>query len=166
MDTNKENIQKLRDCIKDIKICMFTSLDTDGELHSRPMAMQEIDFDGELWFFAKKNSGKVLSIEKDSHVNLAFSHPDKQRFVSIAGSASMISDKKKAKELWSPMYQAWFPKGVDDPDLCLLQVHVHSAQYWDSPSSMTHILAFAKALLSGKKYSSEEPQKITIDHIH
>jgi general stress protein 26 len=41
--------------------------------------------------------------------------------------------------------KAWFPDGLDDPDLALLRVHVEAAEYWDSPSStMVHIVGFVR----------------------
>ena len=50
--TKQEKIEKVRDLIKGIKIAMLTTVNpTDGSLHSRPMATQEAEFDGDLWFF-------------------------------------------------------------------------------------------------------------------
>ncbi|RYD97139.1 MAG: pyridoxamine 5'-phosphate oxidase, partial [Sphingobacteriales bacterium] len=34
---------------------MLTTLDESGALHSRPMAMMDIEFDGDLWFFTGKS---------------------------------------------------------------------------------------------------------------
>ena len=38
---------------------MFTSHGRDGHLFSRPMALQEHNFDGTLWFFARNDLRKV-----------------------------------------------------------------------------------------------------------
>ena len=38
------------------------------------------------------------------------------------------------KELWNHLYQAWFPQGLEEPDLALLKVDVERAEYWDAPS--------------------------------
>ena len=68
-----ESIEKLRELIRDIKFAMFTTVDLDGSLYSRPMACQEVEFDGDLWFFSKRSSGKIRSIEADKHVNVSYS---------------------------------------------------------------------------------------------
>ena len=41
-----EDIRKLAELIKDIKIAMLTTLEADGRLRSRPMATQNKPFDG------------------------------------------------------------------------------------------------------------------------
>jgi hypothetical protein len=51
------------------------------------------------------------------------------------------------------VYKAWFPQGLDDPDLALLQVHVNQAEYWDTSSSkMVPLLGFVKAAATGQRY--------------
>ena len=45
-----------------------------------------------------------------------------------------MDDPAKARELWSPFLKAWFPQGLDDPDLVLIRVEVESAEFWDVAS--------------------------------
>lgn len=139
--------------IKEIKFAMLTTRDVNtGALYSRPMTLQEIEFDGELWFFASKSSELAQQIEDSSDVNLAFSNVKNFSFISAQGIAQVMVDKEKAKELWNPMYRAWFSKGLEDPDLCLIKVSVESADYWESPDSkLVRLAGFAKAILSGGK---------------
>ena len=49
-DTSSNDIKKLGELIKDIRIAMLTTVDEDGSLRSRPMATQDAEFDGVLWF--------------------------------------------------------------------------------------------------------------------
>lgn len=151
MDTHK----KLMELIEDIGFTMMTTARPDGTLHSRPMACLKTEFDGELWFFTGKSSGKAKAISEEHHVNLAYSEPSNNRFVSVAGRAALIQDAEKAKELWNPIYRAWFPKGLEDPELCLLKVTVDSAEYWDSKSSkLVQLIGFAKAVMTGEPYKA------------
>ena len=54
----------------------------------------------------------------------------------------------KAKQLWSPLYRTWFPKGLEDPNLILLKVHVQEAEYWHAPEGrMVQVPGFAKAAI-------------------
>src|SRR5690606_8383383 len=123
----------------------------EGHLQSRPMILQELDESGDLWFITSLPSEKTLAIELEENINLAFSDPDSQNFVSISGIAEVIQDTARAEELWTPMAQAWFPKGPKDPELALLLVQVLSAEFWDSPaSSVGQIYGLAKSLLTGK----------------
>lgn len=154
--SREENIAKLSKLLKDIRIAMLTTVDDDGSLHSRPMATQEMDPDGILWFFTEAHSGKVHELDRDRHVNVSYSKPDDQVYVSVSGTARVVRDTAKAKQLWNPMLKAWFPNGPEDPDVALLRVDVAKAEYWDSPSSaVVHLIGFAKAIATGKKYEDE-----------
>ena len=67
-----EGAEKLYELIKDVKICMMTTVEPDGSLHSRPMYNMDADEAGDLWFFTKISSPKVTEISKDGQVNLAY----------------------------------------------------------------------------------------------
>jgi general stress protein 26 len=133
-----------------MKFCMMTTVEPDGSLHSRPMYNQDADEAGDLWFFTKLASPKVMEISKDRQVNLAYANPDKQDYVSVSGRAEIVRDKARIKEKWSTGLKAWFPDGPDDPSIALLRVHPEHGQYWDSPSStLIHLYGVAKATLTG-----------------
>jgi len=79
----------------------------------------------------------------------------------VSGRASVVRDRGKAEELWSPAMKAWFPDGLDDPDLALLRVQVEDAEYWDTPSSkMVHVVGFVKAVATGQRYQPGENEKL------
>lgn len=148
---------QLQELIKDIRIAMFTTEDAYGGLHSRPMATQQAEFDGDLWFFTGANSGKSAEIRDHAKVNVCYAAPDDNKYVSVSGTAQLVKDAAKAKELWNPILKAWFPKGLDDPNLALIKVTVTSAEYWDTPnSSMVQIAGFLKAMATGKTYQPSE----------
>ncbi len=165
MDNNtdhNENIKKVRELIKDIRFAMLTTIEEDGTLRSRPMATQEVEFDGDLWFFTYGGAPKVDEIQHDQHVNVSYAEPKDQKYVSVSGRAQVVRDHQKIEELWNPLYKAWFPKGLDEPDLALLKVSVDKAEYWDSPSSkVVRLLGFAKAIITGEQIGNPgDNQKI------
>ncbi|WP_193196199.1 pyridoxamine 5'-phosphate oxidase family protein [Nostoc sp. MG11] len=135
--TNREQeIQKLRELIKDIDYGMFTTVNDDGSLHSYPMSTSgEINSDGTLWFFTYAKSHKVTDIAHHQQVNVSYSSPDQQRFVSISGTAQLVQDRNKMRELWKPELQTWFPKGLDEADIALLKVNINQVDYWDGRST-------------------------------
>ena len=158
-----EAVKTLAKLIQDIKFAMLTTAEPDGSLRSRPMAIQQKDFDGVLWFFTKAESGKVDEVHEDHHVNVSFSSPEKSQYVSVSGLARLVRDKAKAQELWSPANKAWFPQGVDDPELALLRVDVSKAEYWDTPSStVVHVVGFVKALATGTPYKPGDHAKVDL----
>lgn len=157
-------LEQLREKIKGIRIAMLTTIDKDGSLRSRPMATQEAESDGELWFFTAAGSAKAGEVEHDQRVNVSYADPDDQRYVSVSGTARIVRDQAKARELWNPLLKAWFPKGLDDPELALLRVQVEKAEYWDSPSSkMVQLIGLLKAVTTGKRYEPDPGEHETIE---
>ena len=161
--SNNKSIEKLASLIKDIRFAMLTTVCSDGSLRSRPMATQQDEFDGVLWFFTSANEAKVREIQDDDHVNVSYADPDKNNYVSVSGRATLVRDKVVAKELWNPFFKAWFPKGLDDPQLALLRIAVERAEYWDSPNSkLVQLAGFIKAVVTGKQAKGGENEKVTL----
>lgn len=161
--TRDEAIAKLRDLIMDIDFAMLTTRAADGTLRSRPMSTQQAEFDGTLWFFTGQGTDKTLEIAQDQQVNVAYVDKDDQVYVSVSGTARVIDDRAKARELWQPAHKAWFPGGVDDPDLRLIRVDVTGAEYWDSPSSaVVHLVGFVKAVATGERYEPGENRQLRL----
>jgi len=123
---------KVTQLLRDGKICMFTTMSADGRHVSRPMGLQEVEFDGDLWFFAFEDSPKIAEIRTHPQVNVSFGTKN-NAWVSLSGRAEVVHDRAKAAQLWSAPLKAWFPEGLDTPGLTLIKVHAETAEYWDAP---------------------------------
>lgn len=160
---NETSFGTLKEKIKDVRFCMLTTTEADGSLRSRPMATSQAQDNGVLWFFTAKGSGKAAEIAHDAQVNLSYAEPDKQLYVSVSGMASVQDNKAKAKELWTPLLKAWFPQGLDDPNLGLLRVSIDHAEYWDAPSNkMVQLFGMLQAAVTGKPYDQGENEKLDV----
>ncbi len=159
--TNQEAIKTLRELIKDIDFAMLTTIDADGSLLSRPMSTQEAEFDGDLWFFTSADTGKVGDIRGNNRVNVAYARPDDHTYVSVSGAAELLNDRAKMEELWSPVYKAYFPDGLDDPQLRLIKVHVDKAEYWKGHGLVRTVIGFARAL-TGQEADLGENEKLQL----
>lgn len=159
-----DNVKKIADLIKSIDFGMLTTLDAEGRLHSRPMSSnKEVEFDGDVWFFTYASTPKVYEIENKPYVNVAFSDPKSQSYVSLSGRAELVRDPEKIKQLWQPSLKAWFPKGVDEPDIALIKINADQAEYWDSPASpIAHAISLAKVALTGQAAQSGENEKVSL----
>ncbi len=163
------DMAKIAELIKDVRVCMLTTAEGDGSLRSRPMATMEQRgaFDGMLWFFTELGSGKVEELAQERHVNLGYARPSDQVYVSISGLAIVVRDRAKARELWTPILKAWFPGGVEDPNLGLLRVQATEAEYWESPhGTLVKAGALIKALTGGEKYEPGENRRVDMPAHH
>ncbi|HEX2555936.1 MAG TPA: pyridoxamine 5'-phosphate oxidase family protein [Microvirga sp.] len=160
---NDPNAAKLYELIKDVAIAMMTTIDTDGTLHSRPMHGSKTDEHGDLWFFTRIQSPKITEISRENQVNLAYSDPSGQNYVSVSGKAEIVRDRAKIKELWSEPLRAWFPDGQDDPTIALIRVHPVKGEYWDSPSStLVHLYGYVKAAVIGESPKPGDQAKVNL----
>ncbi|GAB3510630.1 pyridoxamine 5'-phosphate oxidase family protein [Spirosoma knui] len=159
---NNNQLEKVRELVGDIRIAMMTTVDEQGNLVSRPMAALQMDEEGTLWFFTKRSSPKVDQIDNtEPQVNLAFVSVSDAEYVSISGTADELDDRAKVDELWNPQAKAWFPEGKDDPDLILLKVHTHMAEYWNaSDSTMVRLFQQATAAITGNPPKMGENEKV------
>jgi general stress protein 26 len=128
----KDPAKKLRKIIKNARVAMLTTVAADGSLRSRPMATPDADFDGELWFFTRYNSLKSEEVQENQKVNVTYASPKNDRYVSVSGTAALVRDADKVRELWRGGLKEWFPEGKKDPDLALLKVTIDKAEYWDA----------------------------------
>ncbi len=151
------DLNKLFDKIKDVRMAMLTTFDEQNNLHSRPMATIRPEADGSLLFLTDANSAKVYELNKDSKVNLSYADPSANVYVSVSGTANAYRDAAKAAELYTEPMRAWFPKGKEDPNIMILKVTVERGEYWDSPSSvLSQAYGYARAVVTGERSKDDD----------
>jgi general stress protein 26 len=161
-EKKQETLEKLKSIIKDVEVAMLTTID-DGVMRSRPMQTQKVEFDGDLWFFTSSQTHKAEEIEKDNRVNVSYAAPADNSYVSVSGTAEIVTDKAKMEELWNPILKAWFPKGLEEPNIVLLKIKIEQAEYWDtSSSSLVQAFGLLKSLVTGKPANGGEHEKISL----
>lgn len=162
--THNQNIEKLIEMVKDVRICMLITNEKKAEnLSGRPMSIAKIDDDGTMWFFTKESSYKVNEIEESKKVSIAITNESTNNYLMINGTATLTSDKTKMAALWNSIMKAWFPLGLDDPDMALIKVVPNEVNYWDSSSNkMVVLFNMLKAIVTGKEYDEGEQGKISL----
>lgn len=152
--THEDKQQKVRDLIKSTRLAMLTSIAPDGRLVSKPMATQDVEFDGDVWFIAERDSDKVRNIRANPSVNVAYASSDS--WVSLAGNAEVVDDHAKLTELWNMFTDAWLEGGPENPNNILIRVSADSAEYWDTPGSkVTQVANLVKAKVTGKRFEGD-----------
>jgi general stress protein 26 len=160
-----EDHEKLWDLIKDIKFGMLTHRHSSGMMHSCPLTTQnkKIDENSVLFFFISRKSEMATALITDANVNVSYAHPGNDSYVSVSGKAAIVEDQAKKEELWSSFAKAWFPGGVNDPDLALLEVSIDHAEYWDvTESKMVQLAKMAKAAMTGTQPKMGEHKELNL----
>ncbi len=146
-----EGVEKLKELVTVINICLFsTNLKGNDGATFRPMSAQEVDDEGNIWFFSDINSDKNREVQEDNLVQLIFSHPGKSSYMIVNGVAEISTDHKRIEQLWSPAAKIWFEQGKDDPDISLIKVNTRSAYYWDTDGNkMINFFKFLASVATG-----------------
>jgi general stress protein 26 len=130
---SSEQTQKVAELIKGQRFGFLTTTTPDGTLTSRPMTLQEVEFDGDLWFFAERDSNPVRHIATSPQVNVGVGSGGS--WVSLTGRALVVDDPAKKRDLWNSAVEAWFPQGPDDDSVVLLKVEGDSAPVTPEPTT-------------------------------
>lgn len=157
-----ENIKTLRELIGGIKVAMLTTVDEDtGRLHTRPMAMQRKEFDGNLWFFTKLRAEKVDDIHELPEVVVSFVDEGRNLYISVSGKATVKRDLEMMEEIWHNGLKAWFPNGFDDPQLGIIKVEAEHAEFWDGPdNAVQRMVGFVRAATAREPYQETDNQEL------
>lgn len=127
-------VDKIKEIVKSAHTCFFCTSCSLGS-HARPMSVQQVDDEGNLWFLSAEDSHKNLEVAEDPSVRLYFQGSPHSDFLQIDGLASISRDKEKIKELWQFVVRTWFTEGVDDPRITVIKVHPTHGYYWDTKHS-------------------------------
>ena len=94
-----EDTRKVAELLKGERFGFLTTTTPEGKLTSRPMALQEVEFDGDLWFFAERSAPWLTHIAASPQVNVGAGSSG--NWVSLTGHALVVNDVAKKKELWN-----------------------------------------------------------------
>jgi general stress protein 26 len=146
-DTEVDARAAISDIVHGARTALLTTVNEDGELHARPLAVQDKTFSGTLRFLVQADSEKVADIARNPKVNVAIE--SQGGYLSIAGTAAVTEDQSVIDDLWSPFAEAWFPDGRQDPSIRLLTVTGESVEYWtQGAGAVGSLVQTVKAVLT------------------
>lgn len=144
---NENDTDRIWRFMKKIRFCMFSNWD-GSKLHSRPMAAFVRPDEGAIYFFTDERAHKDEEIRQHPRVYLAFTDTAGQKYVSVSGTAEILSDHEKIKELWTIPAKVWW-KSPENPNIRLIKVTPIEAEYWNAPGNLVSSLSVAFALVTG-----------------
>jgi general stress protein 26 len=155
--STEKKLDDLYDLIDGIEIAMLTTRRSDGHLVSRPMQTQERETGLDLWFMTNVETHKLDDLMSDPHVNLAYYNNRSREWVSVAGLATVSTDRDLIRELYKPDWKAWLGDdggdrdgSADDPRIALILVDAESVTYMKVTKPKPVVLfEVARAMVTG-----------------
>ncbi len=157
--SNNLAVKKLREILDHNATCMFHTRRPTGEMDTRPMMIQQVDDVGSLWLLSGRSSSKNEELRNDPWVMLTITDDGHQEYLVLEGDVMISDDRAKKEEVFTSFAKAWFPEGVDDPELTLLKVKVTDGHYWDTKDGkLVSLMKIAGAAVSGTPNDSGSVQ--------
>ena len=131
--TGQEAIAKITELVEEAQTCFFcTAIPTGESSAARPMSVQQVDEEGNLWFLSASDSHKNQEITLDPAVDLYFQGSAHSDFLHLKGTAAVSTDREKIEMLWEPIIGTWFTEGIEDPRITVIKVTPTEGYYWDN----------------------------------
>lgn len=151
----EDAVKKLREIVGHNATCMFHTRHTDGTLASCPMMVREVDDLGNMWFLSGRSTEKNAHLAAYPHAMFTITDNAHSEYLVVHADVSIVDDRARKEELWTAFAKAWFPQGVDDPELTLLKAVPSDCQYWDTvDGKLVQLVKIAGAALTGKPNDS------------
>lgn len=155
---------KVRELLAHFPIA-FMVTSSAGTVHARPIGVvgDHAAFDGTLWFITDRRSRKVGEITGGSGISLIFQNDERGAYLHLCGRATVVEDRERLEELYTPVQRAWFPDGLDDPHMTLIRFDASRGHFWDGHQSRVRMaLAFVTAMVTGEPGRSGNAGTVTL----
>lgn len=155
-----DEANKAWDLIEKIGFCMLTTRN-GSDLRARPMAAHAERMESAIYFLTDVDGHKDDEIAHNPNVCLAFADSKGQKYVSVSGTAEVLNDRARIRDLWATPAKAWWDS-PDDPSIRVLKVTPDFAEYWDSPGRLISYVKMAAAAVSNVRPDMGETAKVNL----
>ncbi len=159
---HRHDQDRVWDLIDSIKFAMLVTHDGEGdELRARPMQAHGDREEDTIYFLTDRRHHKDDEIQINDNICLAFADTSRQRYLSVTGTATVLDDRARVRDLWEASDQAYWDD-ENDPDIRVLRVRPSMAEFWDSPGRIVTSVKMAAAALAGTRPKLGENRKVAL----
>ena len=107
--SREELIAAAREIMEASRYCALITKDSKGRTHARTMDPFPPDENMNIWFGTNARSRKVAEIRRNRRVVLYYFDREAGAYVSISGTARLISNPKEKARWWKDEWKAFYP---------------------------------------------------------
>ena len=131
-----DDLRAIAQRMRDLDICMFTTRDGDA-IATRPMSNNgQVEFDGDTWFFAERDSAKVRQIEAEPAVGIGYIATERGTWVAMEAEAEIVDDEAEKRERWFEDLRRWFPDGPEAETVVLIRARATRVRAWGADGDL------------------------------
>jgi general stress protein 26 len=157
---NARDQDRIWQLMKKMGFAMLVTHD-GGKLRARPMSAYLEQDNNAIFFLTDARRHKDEEIASNPAINLSFADAGSQKYVSIAGTATVSNDRAKIRQLFSTPAKAWWDS-AEDPNIRVLKITPDDAEFWDSPGTVISYVKMAAAAATGTRPDIGENRKVSM----
>jgi general stress protein 26 len=133
----RESIVSLR---KNSGTAYLASINGEGYPVMRAMLVLEHDGFGTQFFSTNTSSGKVRYYQNNPKASVYYCEPREYKGVLFIGKMQVCTDQETKDFLWREGFERYYPKGVTDPDYCVLKFTAKQGCFYNGPNSANFLI--------------------------
>lgn len=95
----------------------------------------------EFWFSTNTSSMRVAQYRNNPHASIYFYDKRFFRGVMLLGTMEVLEDAESKQMIWQENDTMYYPKGVTDPDYCVLKFTAVKGRYYSSFHSEDFVIS-------------------------
>lgn len=144
----KERVVSMRDAVKTISnlidkvsVSIISSIDSEGFPNTKAMLPPRKREGIKYIYFSTNTSSMRIKQYLDNPKACVYFY-DKRFFrgVMLRGTMEVLQDNKSKEMIWRDGDEIYYPKGVTDPDYCVLKFTAQSGRYYSNFKSEDFII--------------------------
>ncbi len=119
--------------IDNVTVSMIGSVDTDGFPNMKAMLppRKRVEIK-DFYFTTNTSSMRVKQYLANPKASVYFFDKQFFRGVMLKGSMEVLTDAQSKEEIWREGDEMYYPKGVTDPDYCVLKFTAQDGRYYSN----------------------------------
>ncbi len=110
------------------EIISLASIDENGFPRLVPLSKIKTEGLQTVWFATGTSSEKTKNFEKNNKAGISFFEGGNS--IVETGTVEIVTDPETKKALWQDWFIEHFPKGITDPEYCILKFTGEKATLW------------------------------------
>lgn len=127
--------------VNNAKQSFIASIDQNGYPNLKAMLPpRRIENDKVFFFTTNTSSMRVKQYRENPKASIYFFSPRFFKGVMLTGTMEVLDDDYHKELIWQEGDNLYYPKGVTDPDYCVLKFTAKDYRYYENFSSQTFVL--------------------------
>ena len=120
-------------------------------IKTRPMGIQKVNDQGEIYFFSHKESTKNTELSENSEAQIIVSNDSNSEYLNLYGKAVVYRDQNEINDMYSAFANTWF-EGKEDPNITIIKFVPEQGYYWDTKhGKAVQLIGILVGAITGKQ---------------